>query len=86
MQIGRYAMPPTELNSTAVGNRMHVDLCIETLRLALMCFADVTPILMLNDPESPEGIRANFRSQHKCRNFDRIEEWMDNKWQVEYIG
>jgi hypothetical protein len=50
MQIGRYAMPPTELNSTAVGNRMHVDHCIETLRLALMCFADVTPILMLNDP------------------------------------
>ena len=86
MQIGRYAMPPTELNSTAVGNRMHVDHCIETLRLALMCFADVTPILMLDDPESPEGIRANFRSQHKCRNFDRIEEWMDNKWQVEYIG
>ncbi|KAF4611375.1 hypothetical protein G7Y89_g15637 [Cudoniella acicularis] len=31
MQIGRYAMPPTELNSTAVGNRMHVDHCIEAL-------------------------------------------------------
>ncbi|KAG4427682.1 hypothetical protein IFR05_016836, partial [Cadophora sp. M221] len=54
MQMGRYTMPPPELNSTAVGNRMHVDHCIETLRLALMCFADVTPILMFNDSESPE--------------------------------
>lgn len=58
---------------------MHVDHYIETLRLALIYFADMTPILMLNDPELPEGIRANFRSQYKCRNFDRIKEWMDNK-------
>lgn len=86
MQTGQYAVPPPELNSTTVGNRMHVDHCIETLRLALMCFADVTPILMLKDLDSPEGIRANFKSQHKCRNFNRIDEWMDNNWQVEYIG
>lgn len=67
-------MPPTELKSLVIGKRIYINHYIKTLRLALMCFADMTPIFILNNPDSPEGIRANFKSQYKCRNFNRIEE------------
>lgn len=52
---GNYAPPgegtgtrmevPGGLRASDVGNRMHVDYCIETLRKALMCHGDVTPFL-----------------------------------------
>jgi hypothetical protein len=52
---GNYAAPgqgtetrmevPGGLRASDVGNRMHVDHCIETLRKALMCHGDVTPFL-----------------------------------------
>ena len=45
---------------------MQVDRCIETA-LGPDVLRDVRPILMLNDAESLEGIRANFRS-HRSRN------------------
>ena len=73
--------PPGALRSSAVGNRMHVDHCIETLRQTLMCHADVTPLLVRLDPESPTGTRADFDAHHKCRDFERVmayvDEWAD---------
>lgn len=60
----------------AVGNRMHVDHCIETLRLSLMCYADVTPMLI--KPAKDGGVGdADFNTHHKCRNFQNILEWSD---------
>lgn len=76
-------MPPGDLLSTPVGNRMHVDHCIETVRIALMCFADITPVLVREDPVSPLGSRADFNTHHKCRNFEKIEQWIDNNWEVD---
>lgn len=60
-----------------VAARMHADHCIETLRLALMCHADTTPALSQLDPSAPHGSRADFGPHHKCRRFDRIQEWLD---------
>ncbi|KAH8879266.1 hypothetical protein GQ53DRAFT_855067 [Thozetella sp. PMI_491] len=76
LQAGKYETPPGGLTSTPVGNRMHVDHCIETLRITLMCHGDVTPILVLSDPTAPLGARADFNTHHKCRNFDKISDWI----------
>jgi hypothetical protein len=54
---------------------MHLDHCIETLRLVLMCHADTTPGLMVDDPESPLGVSTDFSAHRQCRNFEGIREW-----------
>ncbi|CAJ2504757.1 Uu.00g121510.m01.CDS01 [Anthostomella pinea] len=61
----------------SVGDRMHVDHCIETLRLQLMCNADVTPLLILLDDSSEHGTAADFNTHHKCRNWDKLLDWQD---------
>jgi hypothetical protein len=65
-----------DLMHDPVKARMHVDHCIEALRLALMCNSDVTPMLFLLDPKSPVGARADFNIHRKCRNFDNIVEYV----------
>lgn len=58
-----------------VGSRMHVDHCIETLRLSLMCYSDITPVFLLYDDSLPYG-KADFNVHHKCRNFHKIAGYM----------
>jgi hypothetical protein len=71
---------PENLLMGAVGRRMHVDHCIEALRLSLMCQSDTSPVFLVKDPESSLGERAQFSTHHKCRNFEKIREWaVDNK-------
>ncbi|KAJ6437210.1 FluG domain-containing protein [Purpureocillium lavendulum] len=53
----------------------HVDHCINSLRIFLQCTSDVTPYLILRDPKRPLGIDPDFQTQHKCRNFEKIQEW-----------
>ncbi|KAL6690465.1 hypothetical protein J3F84DRAFT_353365 [Trichoderma pleuroticola] len=55
--------------------REHVDHCINSLLIFLKCTSDVTPYLMLTDKRRPLGIDADFNTQHKCRNFEKIREW-----------
>ncbi|KAI0395030.1 hypothetical protein F5Y17DRAFT_457425 [Xylariaceae sp. FL0594] len=55
--------------------RGHVDHCIETLRKSIMCSADVTPVVYINDPSRPAGRRADFNLPRKCRNYSKIQEW-----------
>lgn len=81
LQAGQYDNPPGELTLGDVGNRMHVDHCIETLRLALMCSADITPLFIL-DVDSEAGSRADFNAHHRCRNFSKVDEWIVNNWTV----
>ncbi|KAI1193956.1 hypothetical protein F5X97DRAFT_338315 [Nemania serpens] len=59
----------------SVGDRMHVDHCIETLRLQLMCNADLTPMLVLRDDSVAVGSKADFDVHHKCRRWDRLVAW-----------
>lgn len=51
---------------------MHVDHCIEALRLSFMCYGDVTPILAEVAEHRQTGIKLDFNVHHKCRNFDKI--------------
>ncbi|KYK57931.1 hypothetical protein DCS_04944 [Drechmeria coniospora] len=59
--------------------RDHVDHCITTLRLAIMCTGDVTPILMERDPDNVMNVFPDMRTPHKCRRFDKIQEWFREK-------
>ncbi|OAA40014.1 hypothetical protein NOR_06008 [Metarhizium rileyi] len=67
---------PSDFEDAATA-RVHVDHCIETLRLSLMCYADVTPVLLMYDAEAG-GRRTDFNTHHKCRNFQRILDYMDS--------
>ena len=55
--------------------RAHVDHCIETIRINLMCTGDVTPYLMKLSPGRLLGETPDFNSLHTCRNFKRLQEW-----------
>jgi hypothetical protein len=78
--VGKYPGTPAGLTMGEVGNRMHVDHCIDSLRVALRCFGDVTPLLVKLG--GPAGAKADFNTHHKCRNFEKIENWIDNNWTV----
>lgn len=46
-----------------------------------MLFGRDTAVLG-EDPEAPIGVRGDFETFHKCRNFEKIEEWMDENCTV----
>ena len=51
-----------------------VDRCIERLRNAFTCWADVTPILYELMPNGNK--RMDLETLHYCRNFDDILAWI----------
>ncbi|KAK3935488.1 hypothetical protein QBC46DRAFT_397389 [Diplogelasinospora grovesii] len=55
--------------------RGHIDHCIETIRKAIMCTGDVTPVVFRKDDGRAEGFKSDFNIQRKCRNFTKIQEW-----------
>lgn len=55
--------------------RGHIDHCIETIRKAIMCTSDVTPMLFIKDPKRPEGKKSDFNIRRKCRNYQKVQEW-----------
>lgn len=57
-------------------NRLHVSHCIEVLRQALTCNADLTPYLMYKTPNGASPVTEDFNANHKCKKFDRIMGWM----------
>jgi hypothetical protein len=70
---------PLPFTDSEIGIRMHLDHCIETLRLTLMCHGDTTPSLLLEDPDSPVGISTDFSAHRKCRDFWALREWMERE-------
>ncbi|OAA58792.1 hypothetical protein ISF_06575 [Cordyceps fumosorosea ARSEF 2679] len=69
-----------ELQPMNVSNsqgRAHVDHCVETLRLSLMCFGDVTPMLLLTEDGTLNTSTADFNVHHKCRSYDQIRDFVD---------
>ncbi|KAK3949208.1 hypothetical protein QBC32DRAFT_400402 [Pseudoneurospora amorphoporcata] len=56
--------------------RGHIDHCIETIRKAIMCTADVTPVVFLKDETRKGGSKSDFNIKKKCRDFERIREWV----------
>jgi hypothetical protein len=79
-QVGKYPGVPAGLSMSPLKNRMHVDHCIESLRISLQCSADVTPLFVKLG--GPAGAKADFNSHHRCRNFGKIEAWVDDNWSV----
>lgn len=67
-----------KFNSPEVA-REHADHCVETIRHALMCNADVTPYLLFEvepEPGSDVPAREDFQAFHKCRNFGGLVDWV----------
>ncbi|CZT18449.1 uncharacterized protein RCC_04294 [Ramularia collo-cygni] len=62
-------------NSPAVASK-HADHCIETLRQALTCNADVTPYLWYRRAHVDGTAKEDFAASHKCKNFEKIVEWV----------
>ncbi|KAH8912447.1 hypothetical protein BR93DRAFT_78799 [Coniochaeta sp. PMI_546] len=59
--------------------RGHVDHCIETLRKAIMCTSEVTPMVFPLDSSRPGGRKSDFNIKRKCRNYEKIQRWaLDN--------
>ncbi|KAI0123234.1 hypothetical protein BJ170DRAFT_675069 [Xylariales sp. AK1849] len=54
----------------------HVDHCVDYLRQVLMCASDVTPVTS-NWVHSHHSPHPDFNTMHKCRNFDRLLEWVE---------
>ncbi|KAE9975746.1 hypothetical protein EG328_002998 [Venturia inaequalis] len=79
-QVGKYPGLPTGFSTSKLKNRMHIDHCFESLRMSLQCHGDVTPVLIQTG--GPVGSKADFRTHHKCRNFQKLEDWIDNNWSI----
>ncbi|KAI9038100.1 oxidase ustYa family protein [Aspergillus affinis] len=56
--------------------RHHVDHCIETIRMNIMCLSDVTPFLIEEDPRAPGQLRANHNIVRKCRKYGAMVDWV----------
>ena len=55
--------------------RLHVDHCIEAIRLDLMCAGDVAPFLAIVDPKLKLGESPDFETLYRCRKFDKLVAW-----------
>lgn len=83
---GYYARHPERVDVPAaigldseVGRRMHVDHCLESIRIALMCHGDITPVgLVRLDDEAPMGGRPDFSPLRKCVKFDGLVRYMQS--------
>ncbi|PMB68602.1 hypothetical protein BM221_005182 [Beauveria bassiana] len=68
---------PDFLWDNPVLGRMHVDHCFEALRLSLMCYADITPVLNEHVDNPDFDRKADFNTHHKCRDFQRIADYVE---------
>jgi hypothetical protein len=75
--LDHYKDPPEDFLFGDVASRMHVDHCIDSLRQYLMCTADVTPVFLELTPNITGEVRGDFSTFHKCRNFQRLSQWLD---------
>lgn len=54
--------------------RSHIDHCIDHIRQALQCHADLTPLGLIAD-EDPRYSETVYNVPHTCRDFERLREW-----------
>lgn len=69
-----YGEPHIRHNSTVERTRIHTDHCLEYVRLALWCNADISPI-PFQDFGSSFGLTALHEYTHTCRDRESILEW-----------
>ncbi len=59
--------------------KFHVSHCLDIIRQQLMCTVDVGVLGQVwIHPEAPEAY-VDFNTQHKCRNFDSIRRWAEER-------
>ncbi|KAG1842863.1 hypothetical protein DFJ58DRAFT_805453 [Suillus subalutaceus] len=63
-------------NESPENYRIHLDHCIEMLRQNIMCRGDVT-MLTYDWVEGVKDPFPNFNIPHRCRNFEKILDWVD---------
>ncbi|KAF2766845.1 hypothetical protein EJ03DRAFT_329740 [Teratosphaeria nubilosa] len=56
----------------------HLDHCVDLLRQALMCAADITPFVWARDPRDGK-LHGITTTAHTCRDWDPIEQWAANR-------
>ena len=62
--------------------RPHITHCLDSIRIALLCYADVTPVLVYGTRERLNGTEHNVL--HKCRNYEKIMSWhKQHAWELE---
>ena len=66
-------------------NLQSIDHCVDLLRQIILCDADVG--LIVYHWEGKDRIpQAKFATEHVCRNYDRINDWvLANKWNEESV-
>lgn len=69
--------------NTPAAAHKHTDHCIIALHQALTCNADLTPY-MLHDGlgKGAASESGDFQAAHKCKNFDRISDWVHANGQI----
>ena len=53
----------------------HLDHCTDMIRQKLMCDADIN-VITYNWYDDSDYPIANFDIQHKCRDFDALQDWV----------
>jgi hypothetical protein len=53
----------------------HWDHCVDSIRQALMCHADVAPIPFHVNVPANFGIFPRLATTHTCRDFSKIQQW-----------
>ncbi|KAF2122313.1 hypothetical protein BDV96DRAFT_640362 [Lophiotrema nucula] len=68
----------TEMSNKPEKVRAHLDECVETLRMSLMCHSDVH-VFTFRDAPARGAASPDYASHHVCRNFAGIRQWaLDN--------
>ncbi|KAK9790214.1 putative Cyclochlorotine biosynthesis protein O [Seiridium cardinale] len=60
--------------------RMHIEHCVDALREALMCRAELAPIPMEFNKRYRTARPAFVAAEHTCRNFDKIRDWAASQY------
>ncbi|KAK4149188.1 hypothetical protein C8A00DRAFT_47145 [Chaetomidium leptoderma] len=75
-----YANDGGDISAEPEDVRGHVDHCLETLRMNLMCQADIGVFTFKVYPElGDDDPWPEFSTLHTCRNFDGIRDWARSK-------
>jgi len=52
------------------------DHCLDVLRQSVQCHGDLTPIRTGASPTAPTTYYSDSVQVHKCRNFDKVRDWL----------
>ena len=70
---------PHMIPSTSPLRLAHLAHCVGHVRQALMCSADITPIVWQWDAEGGL-VRRRDDTPHTCKNFEQIQEWAKERY------